>query len=159
MTDTLEKLIRSVDQKVCMIFDATGVVYPMWHCVLPNGDIHVLVPPFDDKDATARVMRAYFKMTGITSFCFVDEAWTVVLPVSREGEIPELMRRGVSKHPERCEVLAYIAEYESGSTSGHRPILRAPGSKPKLGPLEIFPRPPRSEGRLVGMLPQRGTMQ
>ena len=158
MTDTLHTFIAAVDNKIVPIFHAIGSISPMWHAETASGDILIVQTGGGDKDTDALMMRAYFKLNDIGRYCFIDEAWTLTVPTSREHEAREAFKRGLEHHPDRVEVLVYQAEHESGSATGHRVITRPPKGKAQLGPLKVF-RSSMSEGRFVGMLPQRGTVQ
>lgn len=157
MIDTLHTFITAIDIKVVPIFHRIGAITPMWHVETAAGDIYVMAPP-GDKDTAALLMRAYFEIHDVVRYAFIDEAWTLTTPAITPEEIRRIARRGLADHPDRVEVLMYQAEDESGSATGHRVITRPLKGKPQLGELEIF-RSTQSEGRFVGMLPQRGTVQ
>lgn len=159
MTD-LRAFITETDRKIVAIFNATGVIHPMWHSVNAAGEHRVIAaPPTPDKDVAAALMRCYFELENVVRYVFVDEAWTIYLPIERDNELPEIMQRGLAEHPDRIEVLMYQAESDDGAmVAAHRTILRRPHGKPRLGPLEFIESKIR-EGRLVGMLPRRGTVQ
>jgi hypothetical protein len=140
------------------IFAVTGIVYPMWHTVTAAGDHKIINSPPGDKDTAALLIRAYFELHDVVRYVFVDEAWTLMVPTSRYSEMPDIMQRGLSDHPERVEVVMYQAEDASGAVTAHRNIIRPKTGKARLGPLHFF-RSKQSEGRFVGMLPQRGTVQ
>jgi hypothetical protein len=48
---------------------------------------------------------------------------------------------------------------EAGLITGHREIVRPKNGKPYLGPLQMMPSGMQSEGRLVGLLPRKGSLQ
>ena len=78
------------------------------------------------------------------------------------------MRKGISQHPDRVEVVQLQGEdQECGQLMAQMRIIRPASGKPYLKPMEWLidlPFIPRgatvqSEGRMVGVLPVRGTRQ
>ncbi len=158
-TLTLRDFITAIDRNVVKIFERNGVIEPMWHCITASGEHRIELSPAVDKDLAAILMRVYFVLHNVTRYAFIDEAWTLMLPLGfSDAEIREIARRGLADHPGRVEVLMYQVEDESGALTAHRNIIRAGGGKPTLGPLTFF-ETKESEGRFIGLLPQRGTMQ
>jgi hypothetical protein len=65
----------------------------------------------------------------------------------------------LADHPDRVEIVILSGEDETaGWCTARRVIIRPQHGKPYLGPLEIDVFEV-SEGRMVGLLPQRGTRQ
>jgi len=160
MTDTLRDFIIKTDRKITPIFHVTGEILPMWHSITESGEHKITPSPPFDKDTAALLMRAYFAVNHVARYVFVNEAWQLCAPTGlSDDELQEIARHGLSDHPSRIEVLMYQAEDETGVLTAHRVITRpGNGHRPKLGPLE-FIQPTHSEGRFVGMLPVRGTLQ
>lgn len=159
MTNTLREFITETDKKACEVFAITGEIEPVWHAITEYGEHKIMPGPSVDKDTAALLMRAYFAIYKVVRYVFINEAWTMWLPTDRLDEIPEIAEHGLADHPERIEVLMYQAEDETGLLTAHRNIIRpGHGKRPTLGPLE-FVNAAQSEGRFVGMLPQRGTVQ
>jgi hypothetical protein len=86
----------------------------------------------------------------------------------RPEEQEDILGNGLSEHPDRVEVVQIQGEeHEYGRIIASRAIIRPRIGRPHLGPLEMvndLPFIPRdavvqSEGRMVGMLPVRGTRQ
>jgi len=154
MTNTLQDFIVEVDKKIVVLFESKGAIYPMYHTVTRAGDHNILTPP-GEKDIAAIVMRAYFELADVVRYVFVNEAWQLYATKLSEDEMREIAKRGLADYPGRIEVLMYVGEDDSGTITAHRTITRPSHGKAELGPLEID-RPRVSEGRMVGMLPQRG---
>jgi len=151
---TLEEFVKDVDEKIVMIFEEMGVVYAMWHIVPREGrEIFVPSPTVENKAVLDKVMRAFFEKIDAVRFALINEAWT--LTGADDDELNEAMLTGLKDHPDRVEVVCYTAEDEMGRVLGMRSIIREKGKKPRLGPLSVE-RVKFSEGRFVGMLPQRG---
>ena len=80
------------------------------------------------------------------------------------GELEWIDRHGVRNHPDRVEVLMFQGEdRDAGQMSMQRKIIRPANSKARLGPPDwLFDKNThniQSEGRMVGLLPVRGTKQ
>jgi len=151
---TLEEFVREVDERIVTIFKEAGVVHAMWHVVPRKGkEIFVPSPTVKNKAILDKVMRAFFDKIDSVRFVLINEAWTLV--GSDDDELHDAMLTGLEDHPDRVEILCYTAEDEMGRVVGMRSIIREEGEKPKLGPLTVE-RVKASEGRFVGMLPQRG---
>ena len=159
ITTSLQDFIKFVDRRIVAIFKSTGVLYPMWHAITETGDHRIVTPP-GDKDTASALMRAYFDLNDVVRYVFVDEAWTFMAPADiSPTELNRIMKAGLEDHPGRVEVVMYQAEdARAGSATAHRVIVRPSRGKPVLGPLSFF-ETTQSEGRFVGMLPQRGTVQ
>lgn len=152
-------------------FNRAGEVRPMWHAVTRGGESLIMPPPIGaaNKDESVALMRALFELRDVVRYLFLDEAWTLDKLV--EGDELAIERTGLGQHPERVEIVMFSGEdHEAGMLMGHRRIFRPAGRKPYLGPLVMQDEHPamaaaRSEriaetsGRLVGLLPNRGTRQ
>jgi hypothetical protein len=155
---TLRDFVTAIDEAVAPIFDAEGVIHPMWHVVTASGAHQVVPsPPTDDKDEMVFLLRAFFEARDVIRYVFIDEAWQVE---ATGPDIDNVLRRGVAQHPDRVEVLMYSAEDDSGHVTARRVITRSKRGKPRLGPLQ-FEESKICAGRFVGLLPlpPRGTMQ
>ena len=155
---TLHDFIIFVDERVTVVYQTLGEIQPMWHAVTASGEHRILPSPDMHKDTAAILMREYFKLHDVKRYVFIDEAWQLETPVIDENEMREIARRGLEHHPDRIEVLSYQAEDDSGLITAQRVITRLPSGKGQLGRLE-FTQSQQSEGRLVGMLPVKGTVQ
>jgi hypothetical protein len=156
MTETLRQFIEAASFGAEKIFRKQGVITPMWHCVKADGSEFVMNAPDGSKDVSAAIARAYFELNGVVRCMFIDEAWIV----EADGDLAsdELLaiyrsQGSIADHPKRQEVVAFIAEDQSGGTlQARRPIIRPRHGKPRLGPLHFDDDITQSEGRLVGML-------
>jgi len=156
----LRSLIELVSTGAEACFAKYGSLAPFWHCIDAAGTLHLVVTPSDDKDLNAALMRAFMVENDIVRYCLSYEAWTALL--SDEAEAREFISsgRGVADLPQRKEVVMFSAEDESGMLTAQREILRPQDKPPSLGPLVINDMKGwSSEGRLLGMLPRRGTAQ
>jgi hypothetical protein len=100
-------------------------------------------------------MRSLLHVLGAIRYVFINEAWVVELKADELAEVERLNRDGVNTHPRRVEIVMFSGEDQGGELLGRRRIERPFNGKPYLGPLELEEFS-SSEGRLVGMLPQRG---
>jgi hypothetical protein len=149
-------------------FAAKGIVYPLWHAVTSSGEQFYETSPLQDKDLAVAMIRALFDLRDVVRYVFIDEAWTLNRML-QPGEEEKVRRDGLSKHPDRMEVVMISGEdHECGQMMVHRNIIRPAKGKPYLGPLQDLDDLPfippgggvaQSEGRMVGLLPRRGTMQ
>lgn len=159
MTETLREFIASASESIEAVFDHSGEIEPVWHCVKADGTEFLVRPPCVDKDLAVTLLRSAFRMMEVRRCLFISEAWTA------QGDRSEVERwiangRSLSEHPDREEIVMFSGEDECMSLSAHRRILRPANGKASLGPLRFLDDITISEGRLVGMLPRRGaTMQ
>jgi hypothetical protein len=154
----LRRLIELVSATIEPTFRKEHSLWPsLWHCIDRDGDMHVVAAPDESKNTAAVLMRAFMEVHDIVRYCYAAEAWTVT-----GRDVGRYIARGgkAEDHPNRQEVVFFSAEDESGMLTASRLILRRIGKNPRLGPLVINDMQGwTSEGRLVGMLPRRGTVQ
>jgi hypothetical protein len=115
----------------------------------------------------AALVRAYFDLHDVIRYVYMGEAWTLER-IIRPEEQEEIYRKGIAEHPDRVEVVQLQDEdHEYGQIISARKIIRLVGGKPYLASPEMINDLPfiphgatvQSEGRMVGMLPVRGTRQ
>lgn len=156
---TARQMLEMASKQVTVMFRITGEILPMYHAVKRNGDEMVIAVDWPatsrEKDMViARVIQT-FRDNDVVSYVQFGEAWSAVVYPGEDMEM--IAARGVSNHPKRVEVVAFTAEDKTSTTTltAHRRIVRPPGKKPYLGPLEMsglqIP-----EGRFVGLLPRGG---
>jgi hypothetical protein len=141
----------------------------MWHAVTAKGDNLIQPHPvLFDKDAAMEMIRLWFNLMDVIRYVYISEAWTLERPDISEAELAKIDREGLANHPDRIEVVQIQGEdSEYGQIVAHRLIIRPRTDKPHLGPLKTeidIPGVPigarvQSEGRMVGLLPVRGTVQ
>jgi hypothetical protein len=149
-------------------FAKKGEIAPMWHAVTVDGQkIIEPHPTYLGKDMAAAMIRSFFDLRDVIRYVYIGEAWTLNRMIQPE-EQEEIFRKGLSEHPDRVEVVQIQGEdHQYGQIVASRDIIRPERGKPYLGPLTMvndLPHIPRgatvqSEGRMVGMLPVRGTRQ
>jgi hypothetical protein len=163
----LRELLAFTSGQCDKIFARNGVIYPMWHAVTSTGESFIETPPFDDKDLAVAMIRALFDLKDVVRYVFVDEAWTLNRMI-RPEEDENIRREGIANHPDRVEVVMIQGEdRDCGQIMLHRDVIRPAKGKPYLGPLQslddlsFMPQGAsvQSEGRMVGLLPVRGTRQ
>lgn len=162
---TLQEFVTDCSEAAAKVFHLRGQLSPMWHAVTRAGEYLMISSPHPDKDTVAALMRALFELRDVTRYVFIDEAWQLDVK-RRPGEDVEALTARVRNfggtvqgHPDRVEVLMSSGEDETaGMVTARRVIIRPQHGKAFLGPLEIY-TPELSEGRMVGMLPKRGTRQ
>jgi len=142
-------------------FEFEGGVAPIWHAVTARGEHHVIPALPTDKNSAAVLMRAFFELHDVVRCLFIDEAWTVEAKTQEERERVRAWvaeHGGIAGYPDRIEVVSMMCEdADAGQMTASRRIIRKRGHKPRLGPLVIHDMTgAQSEGRLVGMVPQRG---
>lgn len=152
----LRSMIESASQFVENVFAQDGAIASIWHYVRGDGqEVVMAAPPTEDKDEAVMLMRSVFQLENAVRCLFICEAWTV--EVGGEAEVKAMqawIARGGSAvdHPQRCEVILFAAEDDTGQLTAQRKIVRT-GDKPQLGELRIDEFA-LSEGRYIGMLPQ-----
>ncbi|TYL87461.1 hypothetical protein [Bradyrhizobium cytisi] len=149
-------------------FAAKGEIAPMWHAVTSDGRTLIEAHPVElGKDLAAAMIRTFFDLRDVVRYVYIGEAWTLNRMI-RPEEHEELFRKGLSQHPDRVEVVQLQGEdRDYGQIIMSRDIIRPNKGKPYLGPLQDIndlPHIPagahvQSEGRMIGMLPVRGTRQ
>jgi hypothetical protein len=148
-------------------FAKKGQLVGMWHAITSKGENIVEPGPPCDKDTAVAIIRAMFEIRDVVRYVFFDEAWTLYKLIQPD-EMTRINRDGLASHPERVEVVMFQGEdAEWGQITAQRLIHRPAHGKPYLGPLEMlnelahFPRGAalQSEGRMVGLLPVRGSKQ
>jgi hypothetical protein len=149
-------------------FAEHGEIVPMWHAVTASGENIIQPRPPLDKDTAVAMIRALFEIRNVVRYVFFDEAWTLLKLVGPD-EMARIDRDGLAIHPERVEVVVFQGEdAEWGQITAQRKIIRPAAGKPYLAPLELLEDlahlPPdrgaiQSSGRMVGLLPVRGTKQ
>jgi hypothetical protein len=161
------ELRRMFDQasRFCEAHFATyGEISPMWHAVTSSDETIIEPHPIYlvDKDIAMALVRAFFDARDVVRYVYIGEAWTLNTLVKRE-EVDALMRDGIADHPGRVEIVQLQGEDRE---CGQIKIIRPKEGKPYLGPLEtvgdLIPASEhisQSEGRMVGVLPVRGTRQ
>ena len=149
-------------------FAASSEIMPMWQYITAKGEqLTELHPPFD-KDTAMLLIRMLFDLQDAVRYVYIGEAWTLERMI-KPDEKAEIMRTGLSEHPDRVEVVVQLQgeDQDCGQLMAQMRIIRPANGKPYLRPLEWIiglPFTPRgatvqSEGRMVGVLPIRGTRQ
>ena len=159
----LRKLVEFASEQAAAAFHRSGRVLPIWHAVKRDGEHIVFASPGPDKDTNAAMARAAFELFDVVRFVFFNEAW-VLHAIRRKigaAEMARINHEGLSQHPDRVEVIMFLAEDQAeGMLTAQRLILRPEHGKPKLKPLEILDLTgSTSEGRLIGLLPRREARQ
>ena len=135
-----------------------GVIYPLYHCIKPNGESAILSPPgVGDKNLDVAMVKAWMQINDISTVCFMDEAY--ILDTRKNSGGPEIdmervNREGIRNHPDRREVVMFSAENRDGEMlTARRFILRPEIGRPTLAPLVIDDMAElKSSGRMVGLL-------
>lgn len=142
-------------------FEQDGYVAPVYLMVEADGSIAVVAPPAgDDRDLAVAAVREFMRAHAVARYVFVSEAWTVEAAgeAGIAGVLPLAGR--LAEHPDRVEVLLLVCEDAcAGQRVYRRRIVREPGRRPRLGPLERQDGQDgeaavESQGRMVGLLPR-----
>lgn len=160
MSETeLRELIEIASGGAEQCFRRSGRLSPRYHCMLADGGSFVTPAPHDDKDVSVALMRALFQIKHVVKYVFIDEAWILDTSITDAAEAAKLEawagKHGIANHPDRREIVMFLAEDLAGRLSAHRFILRQEHGKPKLSPLKFIPAAAAAHGRMVGLL-QRG---
>jgi hypothetical protein len=156
MSTTLREFLADAAVAASRIFEETGELLPLYHVVIGTGEEIAFPGLPGNKDVAVAAVRELFRITEATRYVFMNEAWALMS--EDEKTTQEVYRDGVRNHPDRVEIIMFSAEdVNEGMLLAHRDIIREDG-KVRLGPLEIQDRG-TNEGRMVGLLPQRGTTQ
>ena len=152
-TVPLRKFVEHAAERASRVFNRAGEFLPMYHYIDRDGkDFVVPAPPTQDKDAAVAIVRAVLEACGATRVAFLDEAW--MLDAQRSGfDFEQANRDGISKHPDRIEVLLISAEDQNeGLVMASREIIRH-DNRVVLGKLKFMPDGGELQGRMVGLLP------
>lgn len=160
---TLQEFIVGCSDAAAKVFHLRGRISPMWHVVTRDGE-HLMMN--HDKDTAVALIRVAFELHDVVRYVFISEAWQVELKTipgesfaESAARARELHAEPLANHSEGFEVLDLTGEDEAaGLITARQRIIRPTRSAAYLGPLEIV-TPDFSEGRMVGLLPQRGTRQ
>lgn len=161
MSETeLRRMIDAVSRFAETEFARTREIVPMFHAITATGQTVIEPwPVYLGKDAAAALMRQFFAAADVVRYVYVNEAWTLDIVGLPEAEQRRIIATGCADHPQRKEVVMISGEdRDCGQMLANRPIVRPSIGAPYLGPLTLD-QFPQSEGRMVGMLPVRGTRQ
>jgi hypothetical protein len=150
---TIKEFIEFVSEPAKSIFKIEGVLKPMYHAIKSDGEEIIIPTILQDKDLTVTIIKEIFKELDIVKYVFMSEAWT--LSSEKDKVPPELHKKGISEHPDRKEIILIMGEDDNGSTMASMDIIRRQDEDPTLGPL-VFVSSEWYEGRMVGLLPQKG---
>jgi hypothetical protein len=159
---TRREMIDRASDNASAIFMKDGELVPLWECHTRNGDIFVVATPFfgsTSKDKVSETMRKLFKDKDVVAYVYSSEAWAMQMKTTEEANAALDRYGSVGEHPDREEVLAFVCEDVTGTTTAHRKITRLPDGKPQLGKLDVAEEANRMEGRFVGLLPPQGRAQ
>jgi hypothetical protein len=103
------------------------------------------------------MIRAFLELNDCVTVLYLDEAWA--LRKATRAEVEQASNFGVRNMPDRCEiVMISVEDSRHGMVMAERDIIRHKKGKAELGPLHYYPVT-EMEGRMVGLLPKRGTSQ
>ena len=149
-------------------FAKRGEIAPIWHAITSSGETLIEPHPMIlGKDLAMVMIRSFFKAKDVVRYVYIGEAWTLDRMI-RPEETEAIFRNGISEHPDRVEVVQLQGEDNAcGQIMAQRKIIRPESGRPYLGPLQMIVDLPfiphgahvQSEGRMVGVLPARGTRQ
>lgn len=158
---TAREMIEFASERVTELWQLKHEITPMWHAITADDKYMIIPPPCEDKDDSASLIRALFELQDVVRYVFFAEAWT--LNLSKEDnskeELDAMHKKGIADHPDRRETVIFVAEDEHGFVMAHRKITRPERGFAVLEPLAWDEDFTQTEGRLVGMLPRRSTMQ
>jgi len=155
----LHEFVKEISNMVTELFNKNHEIFPMYHFINRKGEHMITPPPIlkeeheDKKGMQLAIIREFIKEKDIVRYCFFDEAWMAVLEPKEEYVKPE-------QHPQRREIILFNAEDENlGQITATRDIIRPVNASPCLGPLQFDTLGGLLSGRMVGMLPPKGTAQ
>lgn len=164
----LMRLIEHASEFCQAAFARQGEIAPMWHAVTARGEEKITEHPQQlGKDLASALIRAWFELEDVVRYVYIGEAWTVEQRGMSEADNESVMalarQQRLEKHADAVEVVQLQGEdRDCGQVVAVMRIERPAGRKPYLGKLKIVIAPGdgfSSEGRMIGMLPVRGTKQ
>jgi hypothetical protein len=159
---TAERLVKFAARRAETIFKRKGQVLWMYHYVCEDGNHGLFVPPAwcTSKDQIVAAAKALFEKERVIAYVFINEVWTLEKPERTREQVDALLKQyGSLEHvPGRVENVLLMGEDAKGMVYGKMVINRPEGREPYLSKLEIQ-HPDSMEGRMIGLLPQRGTRQ
>lgn len=154
-----EQLVRFAARQAEKLFKRQGVIHPLYHYVRADGEQGVFAPPpwCKSKDQMVALAKSVFKAEEAIAYVFLNEIWQLRL---RAGVDVAIERFGgtLENAPGRTEHIMMAGEDERGMVMGTMQIHRPGNGSAFLGKLKID-RPADMEGRMVGLLPARGSKQ
>jgi hypothetical protein len=156
----LRKAIERISRAADIKFSKHGQLEPVWFAFRADGEHFTLDGILPNKDLQAQFVRFIFQERDVVAYIFVDEAWVVEASMKDADSVTNMAALvGLEHHPNRREVVVIHAEDATNCLSYHRDIIRPNRGSAYLGPLILHDDISRSEGRFVGLLPRRGTLQ
>lgn len=158
-----EQLVRYAARKVETLFKRQKQIHAMYHYVRSDGSQGAMVVPLlpeVSKDAVVAFAKAVFETENVVAYVFISEVWqwrNDGTGLTRE-QLAQQYGDSLENVPGRTEHVLLMGEDETGMVYGNMEIHRPLGREPYLGALKID-RPDDMEGRMVGLLPVRGTKQ
>jgi hypothetical protein len=114
------------------------------------------------KNAGTSAIRHILKQEDADWCLLIVEAWSVEIKPPKGADLDatrDKIPADLEDYQGRVEVVWFqFEDQELGQILAKRPIVRE-GDKPRLGPIEWAGKMKSSEGRMVGLLPQRGRPQ
>jgi hypothetical protein len=136
------------------IFNNIGRVDARFIAVTADEKVMYVDFPPVGRDQGFDLIRELFLAKDVVAYVFIDEAW--IADGLTEAEAATV---NPERHPDRHEAVIISAESEhEGQRFATREIVRPKQGKPFLEALEMSDFP-QAQGRLVGLLAQRTTLQ
>lgn len=151
MSNDLRTLIEMSSRLIEKIFYDRGEIQPMYHCFYADGRVGITPAPVADKATAMIIMREFFELEEIVKYLFISEAWTLL--ENKDVDLDYIRKYGIADHPNRREVILFVAEDQTAMLMASRAIKRSTTGKATLGPLD-FKEHTKAEGRMVGLLPR-----
>jgi hypothetical protein len=160
MTTSLKSFVEQATKEASRVFLARGRLSPTYHAVDGAGNEHIFPAPPGTKNQSVALVRALLKAMDAQRVAYMDEAWVLHAAAAEGGtiDIDKINREGVEHQPGRIEMVIVSGEDQhEGLLTCTREIIRH-GDRVTLGAptIEHFDH---SEGRMIGLLPPRGTAQ
>ncbi len=137
-----------------------GETFPTWYIVCGDGQLIVQRTAwrdYADKMRWLSVLRFGMEAMNAQRYVLVSESWMV--SVATEDEARYRAGRGLSKDPDRTEVLSIIGEDTNNQfINAFIPIIRHGDGEPATFG-EMDRGDSLNESRFLGLLPRRGTAQ
>lgn len=169
MSDTLRDFVNRASSGAERLFKKNGRMTQIVHYRAGDGHEAVVRVLGSSKDQKAAFIRALLRKVDANRVVLMDQSWMLDRrgksePHFSKDELTRFDREGLRNEPERVEVVSFYAEDQSeGQLMAHREIVRPVGRAPYLAALRL-PLEERggiavSQGRYVGLLPRRTTVQ
>jgi hypothetical protein len=152
--------IAAAETAAAMFAKQGNQLAPVYIALDRNGDYSIFPAPPGPKDFSMMITRAYLEFIGATRVIYVDEAWTLEEPIVgvAKERLDQIEREGVKNQPGHIECVLLVGEDATEPLVMFQRKINRDGDRVWLGPL-VDISPDGAQGRMIGLLPVKGTKQ